>query len=143
MTGKKTAGKKRKKTAPIEGKKTAGGKGKETAPIKGKKTAGKKGKETAPIKGIIGYKVLDYKDIEPVLMKLRSYAKEYPGFVGAEILVSEEDHSVGVMISTWKTMESWKVWVGSKGTLALLQQARTAVMGTPRITAYKTMPAEE
>ena len=109
----------------------------------GKKTAGRKGKETAPIKGIIGYRVLDYKDVEPILMKLRSYAMEYPGFVGAEILVSDEDHSVGVMISTWEKMANWKTWVGSKGTLSLLQQARTAVMGTPRITAYKTMSPEE
>ena len=95
------------------------------------------------IKGIIGYKVLDYKDIEPVLMELRTCAMQYPGFVGAEFLVGEEDHSVGVMISTWETRENWKTWVGSKGTQELLQRAGTAVMGTPRVTAYKIMPTEE
>jgi len=99
--------------------------------------------EDGMIKGIIGYKVLDYKGVEPILMNLRSYATEYPGFVSAEILVSEEDHSVGVMISTWETIENWRTWVGSKGTLELLQRARTSVTGTPRITAYKTMPTEE
>ena len=40
------------------------------------------------IKGVIGYKVLSYKDVEPILMKLRSYAMQFPGFVGAENLVS-------------------------------------------------------
>jgi len=99
--------------------------------------------EDGMIKGIIGYKVLDYKGVEPILMNLRSYATEYPGFVSAEILVSEEDHSVGVMISTWETIENWRTWVGSKGTLELLQRARTSVTGTPRITAYKAMPTEE
>ena len=94
-------------------------------------------------KGIIGYKVLNHEDVEPILMKLRSYAREYPGFVGAEILVNEEDHSVGVMISTWETMENWRTWVGSKGTIELLQQAKTAVMGTPRIITYRTMSTEE
>jgi heme-degrading monooxygenase HmoA len=111
--------------------------------MKGKKTTGEKGKEAATIKGIIGYKVVDYKDVEPVLMQLRSCAMQYPGFVDAEFLVGEEDHSVGVMISTWETMENWRTWVGSKGTLELLQRAGTAVMGTPRITAYKIMPTEE
>jgi antibiotic biosynthesis monooxygenase (ABM) superfamily enzyme len=100
-------------------------------------------KKDGMIKGIIGYEVLDYKNVEPILMQLRSFAMQYPGFVDAEFLVSEGDQSVGVMISTWETMENWRTWVGSKGTLALLRRARTAVTGTPRITAYRTMPIVE
>ncbi|HUX48000.1 MAG TPA: antibiotic biosynthesis monooxygenase [Dehalococcoidia bacterium] len=100
-------------------------------------------KKDGMIKGIIGYEVLDYKNVEPILMQLRSYAMQYPGFVDAEFLVSEGDQSIGVMISTWETMENWRTWVGSKGTLALLRRAKTAVTGTPRITAYRTMPTVE
>ncbi len=100
-------------------------------------------KKDGMIKGIIGYKVLDYRNVEPILMQLRSYAMQYPGYVDAELLVSEGDRSVGVMISTWQTMENWTTWAGSKGTLALLQRARTAVAGTPRITAYRIMPTIE
>jgi heme-degrading monooxygenase HmoA len=100
-------------------------------------------KKDGMIKGIIGYKVLDYRNIEPILMQLRSYAMQYPGFVDADFLVSEEDQAVGVMISTWETMENWRKWVGSKGTLEVLQRARTSVTGTPRITAYRTLPTEE
>jgi antibiotic biosynthesis monooxygenase (ABM) superfamily enzyme len=100
-------------------------------------------KKEGMIKGIIGYKVLDYRSVEPILAQLTSYARQYPGFVDAEFLVSEGDQSVGVMISTWETMENWRTWAGSKGTLALLQRARTAVTGTPRITAYRTMPTVE
>jgi len=100
-------------------------------------------KKDGMIKGIIGYEVLDYKNIEPILMQLRSCAMQYSGFVGAEFLVSEGDQSIGVMISTWETMENWRTWVGSKGTLALLRRAKTAVTGTPRITAYRTMPTVE
>ena len=100
-------------------------------------------KKDGMIKGIIGYKVLDYKNVEPILMQLKSYAMQYPGFVDAEFLVSEGDESVGVMISTWDTMENWRMWLGSKGTEALLRRARTAVTGTPRITAYRTMPTVE
>jgi antibiotic biosynthesis monooxygenase (ABM) superfamily enzyme len=100
-------------------------------------------KRNSMIKGIIGYKVLDYRDIEPILIQLKLYAMQYPGFVSAEFLVSGEDRSVGVMISTWKMMENWKTWVESKATLELLERARTAVKGTPRITTYTIMPTEE
>jgi heme-degrading monooxygenase HmoA len=100
-------------------------------------------KKEGMIKGIIGYKALDYRNIEPILMQLRSCAMQYSGFVDAEFMVSEEDQSVGVMISTWETMENWRAWVGSKGTLEVLQRAKTSVTGTPRITAYRTMHIEE
>jgi heme-degrading monooxygenase HmoA len=100
-------------------------------------------KRNGMIKGIIGYKVLDYENVEPILMQLRSYAMQCPGFITAEFLLSEGDRSVGVMTSTWETMENWRTWVGSKGTLEVLQRARTSVTGTLRITAYRTMPTEE
>ncbi|MCZ2809717.1 MAG: antibiotic biosynthesis monooxygenase [Candidatus Bathyarchaeota archaeon] len=100
-------------------------------------------KKEGMIKGIIGYKVLEYRNIEPILMQLRSCALQYSGFVDAEFMVSEEDHSVGVMISTWETMENWRTWAGSKGTLEVLQRAKTSVTGAPRITAYRTMHIEE
>ena len=100
-------------------------------------------KKEGRIKGIIGYKVLDYKSIEQILMQLKSAAMQYPGYVDAEFLVSEGDQSIGIMISTWETMENWQTWVGSKGTEALLRRARTAVMGSARLTAYRTMPTVE
>jgi len=92
------------------------------------------------VKGIIGYKVLSYKDVEPILMQLRSHAMQYPGFVGAENLVSEEDLSVVLMMSTWETIENWRTWVESSRTRDLLRQAKALVMGTARVTAYRTMP---
>jgi heme-degrading monooxygenase HmoA len=95
------------------------------------------------IKGVIGYKVVSYKDVEPILMKLRSYAMQYPGFVGAENLVSEEDFSVVIMISTWETIENWRTWVESRITRDLLKQAKAVVVGSARITTYRTMPTVE
>jgi len=95
------------------------------------------------IKGVIGYKVLSYKDVEPILMKLRSHAMQYKGFVSAENLVSEEDFSVVVMISTWETIENWRTWVESRITRDLLRQAKAVVAGAARITAYRTMPTVE
>ena len=95
------------------------------------------------IKGVIGYKVLHYKDVEPILMKLRSHAMQFPGFVGAENLVSEEDYSVVIMMSTWETMEHWRTWVDSSITRDLLKQAKEVVVGSARVTTYRTMPTVE
>ena len=92
------------------------------------------------IKGIIGYKVLRYKDLEPILMKLRSHAMQYPGFVGAENLVSEKDLSVVIMITTWETIENLSTWAESKITKDLLAQAKAVMVGEARLTAYRTMP---
>jgi len=92
------------------------------------------------IKGIIGYKVSSYMEVGPILMKLRTHAMRYPGFIYAENLVSEEDSSVVVMISTWETIQNWKTWVESGRTQDLFRQAQAIVMGTAKITAYRAMP---
>jgi len=76
-------------------------------------------------------------------MKLRSHAMQYPGFLGAENLISEEDLSVVMMITSWQTMENWKSWTQSKVTQDLLEQAKAVVMGVARLTAYRTMPTVE
>ena len=95
------------------------------------------------IKGIIGYKVKNYKDIEPVLLKLRSHAMQYPGFVSAENLVSDVDSSVVVMTSTWETLENWRTWLKSRITQNLLRQDKELAMEKPRVTAYRIMPTAE
>jgi len=98
------------------------------------------------IKGIIGYQVLSYKDVEPIFMQLRSHAMQSPGFISAENLVSEEDFSVVVMITTWEAIENWRTWAESRITkdlLRQLEQAKAVVIGAARLTAYRTMPTVE
>ncbi|TET55166.1 MAG: hypothetical protein E3J50_05270 [Dehalococcoidia bacterium] len=94
-------------------------------------------------KGIVGFKVRNYKDIEPTLLKLRSHAMQYPGFVSAENLVSDVDSSVVVMISTWETVENWRTWLKSRITKDLLRQDKELAMEKPRVTAYRIMPTAE
>ena len=94
-------------------------------------------------KGIIGFKVSNYKDIEPVLLKLRLHAMQYPGFVSAENLVSDVDSSVVVMTSTWETLENWRMWLKSRITQDLLRQDKELAIEKPRVTAYRIMPTAE
>jgi hypothetical protein len=52
-------------------------------------------------KAIAGYKVYTGADIEPILLKLRSHAMTYPGFIGAENLQNAKDDFIVAMINTW------------------------------------------
>lgn len=84
--------------------------------------------------------MLRYKDLEPILLQLRSHAMQYPGFLSAENLVSDEDFSIVLMISTWEKIENWKTWVESRRTQDLIRQAKEVVIESARITTYRIMP---
>ena len=91
------------------------------------------------IKGIVGCKVRGDRDLEPILLKLKSHATQYQGFKGIENLVSEENASVVAMVSTWESLEDWKLWAQSTITQELLQQAETLLIEEPRVTTYRMM----
>jgi heme-degrading monooxygenase HmoA len=91
------------------------------------------------IKGIVGCRVRKDRDLEPVLLKLKSHATQYQGFKGIENLVSEENASVVAMVTTWENLEDWKLWTHSTITQDLLRQAETLLMEEPRVTTYRMM----
>ena len=93
------------------------------------------------IKGIVGCKVRNDRDLEPILLKLKSHATQYQGFKSMENLVSEENASVVAMVSTWESLEVWKSWAQSTITQELLRQAKTLLTEEPRVTTYRMMPA--
>lgn len=89
------------------------------------------------IKGIIGCKVRKDRNLESVLLKLKSHAAQYQGFKGMENLVSEQDASVVAMVSTWDTLENWNSWAKSSITQEVLQQAKMVLVENPRVTTYR------
>ena len=91
------------------------------------------------IKGIVGCKVRKDRDLEPVLLKLKSHAMQYQGFKGMENLVSEESASVVAMVSTWESLEDWKSWAQSSITQEVFRQAETLLTEEPRVTTYRMM----
>ena len=91
------------------------------------------------IKGIVGCKVRQDVDLEPILLKLKSHAMQYQGFKGMENLVSEENASVVAMVSTWESLEDWISWAQSRITQEVLRQAKTLLMEEPRVTTYRMM----
>ncbi len=91
------------------------------------------------VKGIVGIKVRNNRDLEPILLKLRSHATQYQGFKAMENLVNEENASVVAMVSTWESLGDWKSWAQSTITQELLRQAQTLLVEEPRVTTYRMM----
>ena len=92
------------------------------------------------IKVITGYKMKKRADIQPILLKLRSHALTYPGFVGGENLVSEQNSRIVAMLSTWENAEQWRLWEKSTMVQEILIGINSLIIGKPRVTVYKIMP---
>ena len=92
------------------------------------------------IKVIIGYKLKNGADIQPMLLKIRSHAMTYPGFVGAENLLSEQDISIVATVDTWEKVENWRLWEASKVRQEVLWEAEALLEEEPNVTIYRMMP---
>jgi heme-degrading monooxygenase HmoA len=92
------------------------------------------------IKVIIGYKLKKDTNMQPILLKLRSHAMTYPGFVGAENLLSEQDLSIVAMVTTWEKFEDWRSWDTSIAKQEILREAEAILEEEPRITIYRIIP---
>ena len=92
------------------------------------------------IKVLMGYKLKEDVDIAPFLLKLRSHAMTYPGFVEAENLLSDQDSSIVAMISTWERSEDWKLWESSRISQDLHREAEALLEEEPKVTTYMIIP---
>ena len=92
------------------------------------------------IKVIVGYRLKDGADIVPMLLKLRSGAMNYPGFVNSENLLSEQDSSIVATLSTWQKAEDWRLWESSMSRQDIIRQAEALFTEEPKITLYTIMP---
>jgi heme-degrading monooxygenase HmoA len=92
------------------------------------------------IKVIVGYELKEGADIQPVLLKLRSYAMTFPGFISAEHIRSVKDTSIVALVYNWERLEDWEAWESSKLRQQILQEAEVLLGSKPRITIYEVMP---
>lgn len=68
------------------------------------------------VKIIITRKVPKEKEkaLLPLLLELRALATVQPGYISGETLRNVQDPEDCVVISTWRSVEDWNAWVGSK-----------------------------
>ena len=91
------------------------------------------------IKVIEGFKLKVDADIQPVLMKLRSHAITYPGFISAENLISTQDRSIVFVIYTWNRVEDWHLWDNTSVRKNILKEAEALLSEQSRVRIYRTM----
>jgi len=92
------------------------------------------------IKVIVGYELKEGADIQPILVKLRSYALTFPGFISAEHVRSVHNPAIVALFYNWDRLEAWEAWQSSKISRQLLKEAEEHLVSEPRITAYTLLP---
>ena len=92
------------------------------------------------IKVITGYKINEGANFDPVLRKLRSQAMQFPGFIGAENMVSDKDYHIVVLVSSWDKVEDWRQWQNSKIRQDIISQAVPLLAEEPEIKTYSIVP---
>jgi heme-degrading monooxygenase HmoA len=92
------------------------------------------------IKVIEGYELNQGADIQPVFLKLRSYAMTFPGFISVEHIRSVKGSPIAALLYNWERLESWEAWESSKLRQQILQEAEPLLASEPRITIYEVVP---
>ena len=82
-------------------------------------------------------------DLSPILRELRAAAMRYQGYITGETLVSTQDSSIIVTISTWQSLEDWKQWEASEIRAKLYQQIEPLLLEKPVVRTYQIVATED
>ena len=94
------------------------------------------------IKVIIERQLKPGEELYSLLRELRATAMHQPGYVTGETLVSTEDRSNILVISTWQSLEQWKAWETSEIRDRLYLQIEPLLKEKLRIRTYEVMATE-
>ena len=92
------------------------------------------------IKVIEGYELKEGADIQPMFLKLRSYAMTFSGFVSVEHIKSVKGSPIAALLYNWEGLQNWQAWESSKLRQQILREAEALLVSEPRITIYEVMP---
>jgi heme-degrading monooxygenase HmoA len=92
------------------------------------------------IKVIEGYELKQGADIQPLFLKLRSYAMTFLGFISAEHIRNVKGTPIAALLYNWEKREDWETWESSKLRQQILQEAEPILASVPRITIYEVVP---
>jgi len=92
------------------------------------------------IKVIEGYELKKGADIQPLFLKLRSYAMTFLGFISVEHIRSVKGSPIAALLYNWEGLENWEAWESSKLRQQILKEAEALLLSEPRITVYEVMP---
>ena len=92
------------------------------------------------IKVIEGYNGKPSANMQSLFMEFRANVMQYPGFMSAENLVSQRDGSIVLFVSTWDTVENWRLWEKSSVRTKLYQEAEELIEDEPRVSIFRLVP---
>ena len=93
------------------------------------------------VKIIIKRQVSDIQSAQlaPLLIKLRNLAMDQPGYITGETLKRIDRPGQNLVISTWKSVETWRQWV-KNAERAAVQAHIDVLLGAP--TGYEIYSSE-
>lgn len=94
------------------------------------------------IKVIVGYKVKQGAEIQPILSKFMSQKTQYPGFIGTEILQSIKQGSLILEISSWDNDAAWNEWEKSTIRQELLRHTEELLVDQPIVSIWRILSAK-
>ncbi len=71
------------------------------------------------------------KELRNLLIELRSEALRQHGYISGETLREADDPANFIVISTWMTIDTWKVWQAARQRLAI-EEMMDPILSTPR-----------
>lgn len=95
------------------------------------------------IKVVIERRLKKGEDISPLLRELRATAMHHPGYITGETLVSTEDRSNIVVLSTWQKVEQWRTWEASASRAKLYEQIQPLLVEKPKVKVYEIVATEK
>ena len=95
------------------------------------------------IKVIIERQLKPGEELYSLLRELRAAAMHQPGYVTGETLVSTEDRSDILVISTWQSLEHWKAWEASASRARLYEQIQLLLVVKPKVKVCEIVATEK
>jgi heme-degrading monooxygenase HmoA len=78
-----------------------------------------------------------------LLKELRSACVRRRGYAGVETLLDPNDHSSIIVISTWATLSSWKLWEQSEERQYIYNEIRPLLTKEPTVRMCVVAATEE
>ena len=82
-------------------------------------------------------------DLLPLLRELRAVAMHQPGYVTGETLGSTRDPSIISVLTTWQSLEDWKVWETSETRVKIYEKIESLLVEKPKVSIYQVLATEE
>jgi len=76
------------------------------------------------------------KQLRDMLLELRSAGMRQPGYITGETLREAENPSVFMVISTWITLEAWKVWQTSRQRLLIEEMIEPLIKDSRKVRVF-------